>query len=96
MYIFIYIYIYVYICIYMYIYMYICIHIRIYIYIIDAELPHKSMHVPFPRKTYGKKCAAQVYTLACSILRRTPVVGRCVSNLVILFLCILCTCSPYT
>ena len=40
------------------------------------------MHVPFPRKIYGEECAAQVYTLACSILRRTPVVGRCVSNLV--------------
>ena len=25
-----------------------------------------------PKQTYGEKCAAQVYTLACSILRRTP------------------------
>ena len=60
--------------------MYICIHIRIYICIIDAELPHKSMHVPFPRKIYGKKCAAQVYTLACSILRHTPKVWPAVMN----------------
>ena len=74
MYICIYMYIYVYI--YVYICVYICIYVYIYVYIykciIDAELPHKSMHVPFPRKIYGEECAAQVYTLACSILRRTP------------------------
>ena len=38
----------------------------------DAKVPPQSMQAPCPSKPYGKKCAAQVSTLACSILRRTP------------------------